>query len=62
MSAAPHQRRARVFEGFGSRLCKNTAEQFRSCGLKQYDSIVDFHDRQPLFGRGPSNSNSWAHS
>lgn len=30
----------------GSRLCENTAEQFKTCGLKQYASIVDFHDRQ----------------
>lgn len=40
----------------GSRLCENTAEQFKTCGLKQYESIVDFHDRQPSFGRVPSNS------
>ncbi len=47
---------------FGPSLCENTAEQFKTCGLKQYESIVDFHDRQPLFGRSPSNSNGWAHS
>ncbi len=47
---------------FRPRLCENTAEQFKTCGLKQYESIVDFHDRQPSFGRCPSNSNGWAHS